>query len=227
VEVLKDCRYDEAQIQRRHPFLMKDVFFSAVLVCANVALLELAEAVGADDLPPEVGEWVAAGRRGVAGQWDDELGLCVDYDVLAATPVRLRTFAGFAPLLSGGLGPARQARALAELGSVHFTGAPRLRWAVLPSTSPLEPAFQPRTYWRGPTWPIIDWLIWRALRAGGHHERAESLRREGLAQVGGSPLPEYFEPFTGEPLGSPRQSWTAAVTLDWLSFAAGAAVPDK
>ena len=27
---------------------------------------------------------------------------------------------------------------------------------------------------------------------------------------------EYFDPFTGDPLGSPRQSWTAAVTLDWL-----------
>ena len=27
---------------------------------------------------------------------------------------------------------------------------------------------------------------------------------------------EYFEPFTGEPLGSPEQSWTAAVVLDWL-----------
>jgi hypothetical protein len=119
VKVLKACRYDEADIHRRHPFLVKDVFFSAILVCANVALLELAEALGADDLSPAVGEWVAAGRRGVAGQWDDELGLCVDYDVLAANP------------------------------------------------------------------------------------------------------------FTGEPLGSPRQSWTAAVTLDWLSFAVGAAAPGK
>jgi hypothetical protein len=26
---------------------------------------------------------------------------------------------------------------------------------------------------------------------------------------------EYFEPFTGESLGSPQQSWTAAVALDW------------
>jgi len=32
-------------------------------------------------------------------------------------------------------------------------------------------------------------------------------------------------PFTGEPLGSPRQSWTAAVTLDWLSFAVAQQLP--
>jgi hypothetical protein len=29
---------------------------------------------------------------------------------------------------------------------------------------------------------------------------------------------EYFEPFTGAPLGSPQPSWTAAVTLDWSAF---------
>ena len=28
---------------------------------------------------------------------------------------------------------------------------------------------------------------------------------------------EYFEPFTGKQLGSTQQSWTAAVTLDWLA----------
>src|ERR1051325_5752 len=30
-------------------------------------------------------------------------------------------------------------------------------------------------------------------------------------------LAEYFDPFTGEPLGSREQSWTAAVTIDWLA----------
>ena len=28
---------------------------------------------------------------------------------------------------------------------------------------------------------------------------------------------EYFEPFTGDLLGSDNQSWTAAVALDWLA----------
>jgi hypothetical protein len=29
---------------------------------------------------------------------------------------------------------------------------------------------------------------------------------------------EYIEPFSGRPLGSDAQSWTAAVALDWLSY---------
>jgi hypothetical protein len=28
---------------------------------------------------------------------------------------------------------------------------------------------------------------------------------------------EYYEPFTGEPIGSLAQSWTAAVALDWMA----------
>jgi len=217
VELLKACKYDEDEIQRRHQFLVKDVFFSAVLASANAALLELSEIVGAsDDDSQLIGGWISAGRRGVAGQWDDELELCVDYDIRAQHPIRVRTFAGFAHLLAGDLVGEREARVLAQLGSDYFTGHPGLRWAVLPSTSPREPSFQPRNYWRGPTWPIVDWLVWRALRLGGHQERAERLRQEVLAQVRQSQLSEYFEPFTGDPLGSSDQSWTAAVTLDWL-----------
>jgi hypothetical protein len=44
-----------------------------------------------------------------------------------------------------------------------------------------------------------------------------SLRRSSLEQLNAGGFAEYFEPFTGEPLGSDDQSWTAAVALDWLS----------
>jgi hypothetical protein len=37
---------------------------------------------------------------------------------------------------------------------------------------------------------------------------------EALAEGG---FAEYFEPFTGEPLGFDDQSWTATVALDWLA----------
>jgi glucosylglycerate hydrolase len=48
-------------------------------------------------------------------------------------------------------------------------------------------------------------------------DRAEALRREALHQLSERGFAEYFEPFTGEPLGSDDQSWTAAVALDWLA----------
>ena len=97
-------------------------------------------------------------------------------------------------------------------------GHPGLRWPVPPSTSPEEPGFHPRSYWRGPTWPIFNWLLWWSLLRTGESERAERLRGAALEQLTtGGDFGEYYEPFTGEPIGSLAQSWTAAVALDWLA----------
>nr|MBA2518643.1 hypothetical protein [Chloroflexia bacterium] len=43
------------------------------------------------------------------------------------------------------------------------------------------------------------------------------LRAAALDQLAAIDFAEYVEPFTGEPLGSLDQSWTAAVALDWLA----------
>ena len=55
-----------------------------------------------------------------------------------------------------------------------------------------------------------------SLIRAGETSRAAQIRRETLAQLA-EQLHEYFEPFTGEPLGSHEQSWTAAVALDMLA----------
>ena len=92
-----------------------------------------------------------------------------------------------------------------------------LYWPLPPSTSPEDPRFKPRSYWRGPTWPVVNWLFWWSLLRVGEHERAEELRRTALDQLAVRGFGEYFDPFTGQLLGSADQSWTAAVALDWLA----------
>jgi glycogen debranching enzyme len=216
--LLKRARYDEAAIYRAHPFLVKDVLFSAIFVAANEALLEIAAAVDApDEERALVAGWLDRGRRGLEARWDPDLNLCLDYDLRAGAPVRVRTIAGFAPLIAGGPAPERRAALLGTLDSPAFLGHPRLRWPLPPSTSPEDPGFRPRSYWRGPTWPFMDWLLWWSLLRAGESERAERLRRASLDQLASGGFAEYFEPFTGEPLGSLEQSWTAAVALDWLA----------
>ncbi len=218
VELLKRARYDEVAVYRSHPFLVKDVLFSAILVAANEALLQIAELVDAPDTDrATITDWVERGRQGLNTCWDTDLGLCLDRDVRTGQPVVTRTVAGFAPLVAGGLDSERRTALLASLDSRAFLGHPDLRWAVPPSTSPHDPRFRPRSYWRGPTWPFMNWLFWWALKRIGEHERARRLRAEALAQIAGAGFAEYVEPFTGEPLGSGDQSWTAAAALDWLA----------
>src|SRR5919205_369158 len=218
LELLKSKRYEEAAIYESHPFLIKDVLFSAILVAANEALLKIAAAVGAPGEERKLIQgWIERGREGLDERWDPDLKLCMDYDLRAEEPARVRTVAGFAPLIAGGLNPERLKDLLETLDSPKFAGNPRLRWPLPPSTSPEEPGFHPRSYWRGPTWPVANWLLWWSLLRAGEHDRAERMRRETLEELSEGGFAEYFEPFTGEPLGSLDQSWTAAVALDFLA----------
>jgi glycogen debranching enzyme len=65
---------------------------------------------------------------------------------------------------------------------------------------------------------VANWLLWWSLLRAGEHDRAEKMRQTALDQLADGGFAEYFEPFTGEPLGSPDQSWTAAVALDFLAI---------
>ena len=218
VELIKRARCDEGALNDSHPFLVKDVLFSAILVAANEALVEIARVVGASKEDVALIEaWIGRGREGLEERWDQELGLCLDYDLRRDAPLRARTIAGFAPLVAGGIEAGELEAALRTLYSPYFLGYPKLRRPLPPSTSPEEPRFHPRNYWRGPMWPVMAWLFWRSLELAGEVERAQAMRRAALQELAEGGFAEYFEPFTGEPLGSDNQSWTAAVALDWLA----------
>jgi glucosylglycerate hydrolase len=217
---LRECRYDDEQIYRQYPFLIKDVFFSAVLVAANAALLSLADEAGlaTDSDRAELASWMERGRAGLARRFSAESGLCHDYDVRTGEDIRLRTFAGFAPVFAGTADAEQLAAQLRVLDSEDFCGNPLLRWRLLPSTSPAEPAFERHNYWRGPVWPVINWLLWHSLDSLGCSARADEVREDSLGEMAtAGEFAEYFDPFSGAALGSPQQSWTAAVALDWLA----------
>jgi hypothetical protein len=218
LELMKRDAYDEAAIGRHHPFLVKDVFFSAVLVAANEALLDLSRVAGASAAEQDMlRSWTARGRRGLARCWDPGTGLFLDYDTRTGERLRHHTFAGMSPLIAGGLAPATRATLIARFDSATFVDHGSLRWPVIVSTSPEDAAFEPRNYWRGPSWPVINWLFWRALRRDGDLARARRLRAAALGPIRETGYYEYFDPFSGDPLGSADQSWTAAAVLDWLA----------
>ena len=56
----------------------------------------------------------------------------------------------------------------------------------------------------------------RGLERYGLDDEAEHLRRLTLDLVSRSGFSEYYEPTTGEPLGSSEFSWSASLTLDLL-----------
>ena len=90
VQQLRKYGYDDALIYREYPFLIKDVFFSSILIAANAALLDLADVAGAsDDDREQLTRWLDRGRAGLASRFDTQAGLCVDFDVRAGEDIRL------------------------------------------------------------------------------------------------------------------------------------------
>jgi glycogen debranching enzyme len=192
-------------------FLVEDPLFNAIWLWSVHALVAIAERIGADAGPFRE---AAAGIHAalVSRLWDGERFL--PRDLRTGRLIETRTILSLGPLLDPDL-PANVLRALvADLESPHFRGPGGLGVA---SSDLLGAEFDRRRYWRGPVWASLNWLLARGLRGHGLTDQAESLNSATLALVERAGMREYFDPLTGEGLGSDDFSWTAAVALDILS----------
>lgn len=218
VEVLKRGQYRVEAMYDKLPFRVKDVFFSALLVNANESLMHIANLAEADleDLDV-IDEWIQRGRRGLAESWQGDPGRCLDTDLISGDPIDVETIALLSPICAGQLSPAVRDAMKHLWHGVRATGGAGLKWPLPPSTSVGADEFNPTRYWRGPVWPVMNWLLWYAWDRMGEFEIADDLRDHALQQIETSGFFEYMDPLTGEGLGSDSQSWTAAAVLDWLS----------
>lgn len=174
--------------------------FSA-LVAFNA--LELADATGALE--------TAAAQRladAVRDRWDADLCSYTDAGDAEAGSGRARTAYGLLGLLVES--DAERAAALAaELTDVKAFGGAFGPTGVHRN----EPSFAPRTYWRGPSWPQLDYLLWLGLRRAGQHEAATTVARATVAGAERSGLAEYWDSDDGTGLGAVPQSWAGLSLL--------------
>lgn len=218
VEILKRGQYRVEAVYDQLPFRVKDVFFSAILVSANESLMQIATLAGADLEDMEImEEWILRGRSGLANNWNDDLRRCFDTDLISNEQIDMDTIAMLAPIMAGMVTPTVRMAVKQIWYSDNMINAQEFRWPLPPTTSNTAPEFDPIRYWRGPVWPVINWLMWYAWDRIGEFDIATELRKHSLEQIQTIGFYEYMNPITGEGLGSDGQSWTAAATLDWLA----------
>ena len=210
VGLFRELAYDAERIRDATPFAVRPVLFNALLVQSNRDLAELARSVGAD--PGPLDDWADRTAAELEGLWDEQTGIYRDFDVLVGKTLSSWCASGLAPLYAGIPGPERAARMLATtFASGLEVGAGG--WAAT-SLPPDDPRFHPRLYWRGPVWPILNWVLHRGLARYGFLELAERIRKTvvELARDGG--FWEHYDPLTGKGHGGDSFSWTAALVLD-------------
>nr|WP_234361723.1 hypothetical protein [Plantactinospora sp. BB1] len=209
--------YQDAALAARHPFLVECPGFNALRGAAELALVRIAELVGADPaLHRDRG--AAITRRLVERLFVPETGMFHALDVRTGRHSPARCVNGLLPLVLPELPAGQVASLVAELESARFGVDPRM---PVPSYDRSAVDFDPFRYWRGPVWFNINWLLRAGLRTHRRDDLADTLRRGLLDLARRSGYYEYFHPDSGAGIGSPAFSWTAALTLDLLADPVG------
>ena len=218
VEFGRSVGWEQGPIVEAGPFLMADPALNLILLRAHRDLAELGRWLGGDaaSVAAEIDVWADDLRAALALLHNDAVG------GLDARDLRSGRFAGCATASAwlehwAGVADAQVEDRLRAVWD-------RVAYGV-PTADPAAPEFEPRRYWRGPTWPVVNALVAAGLAEHDRTDLSERLRSETAALVAGGGFAEYFDPTDGTPCGGGHFTWTAAVWLAWAGRpASGSAV---
>jgi Trehalase len=220
VKLYRDRSYDGAAIRADCTFVVHDVLFNSLLVQANRDLAEIARLAGGDGERHERrAELTAAAIE--ERLWRGGEHSYLDRDVRSGEWITVRVGSAFAPLYAGTPSEER-ARFLVERLREFGVGVPPAGWAV-PSLATDDPAFESIRYWRGPVWPMVNWVTYRGLRRYGYDDEAAQLRAGVLELARREGFWEHYNPLTARGQGGEQFAWTAALILDLLAARESAA----
>lgn len=208
VELFRSLDYAPDKLHARSPFQVLDVGINAILARADRDLRALAGRFGTAAEQAEIDAWTQGAQAAFERLWDGTI--YQSHDLRAERRLAVPGSAGFLPLYAG-LCDRERATALARLAR---RWGEQLRYRV-PSTAPDHPDFEPRRYWRGPVWAIVNWMVADGFARCGEQATAECIKADTAALLANTGFYEYFDPQSGAGYGGGAFSWTAAMGLHW------------
>lgn len=215
IDQMISAKFEDDMVSNIIDFKVGDVFMTACLAASASALARIAHSIGHKERTETELSRAARVQKTVENSIDPHTGLCRDYDERTNEWSDVQSIAGFSLLVCGGNVTATNRQREILLGH-EWMNHPNNASKLPPSVSLANPAFKSREYWRGPVWPIMNWLLSHAALERGDRELATTIRDAALLQLDDLEFGEYYEPITGEPLGSHQQSWTAMAAIDWI-----------
>jgi neutral trehalase len=206
---LRKAGWDTERQVADSPFAVEDPCFTAVTARAAADLAEIAG--DAEQSDSDVAAIAERTRAGLDALWNDDAGWFLAYDTKSSRTTGPPTAAGLIGLWSRGVDHARARRMYDRLQG----WSDHVKYAVA-STDPTAASYDPIRYWRGPVWVLVNWLVADGCSHAGMRAEADALRAETRALVAQG-FTEYYDPRDGTGIGGQGFSWSAALTLDWLT----------
>ena len=208
---LRRKAYDINRILDHSLFAIEDLTFNSILLRANTHFLHIAKSIRAS-LPPDLVAAMERAPKTFEELWDPYTEQYYSRDFVTHRLLKESSCAALLPLYAGTISRERAALLVKSLENEHLFGPPH----PVPSVPLNSPWFDAERYWQGPTWFNINWLVADGLRRYGYRAHAEALIESSLELAAQHGFFEYFNPLSGDPLGAPNFSWTAALAIDWL-----------
>jgi hypothetical protein len=209
--------YADAGLLDRHAFAVECPAFNSILAAAELALAQIAGELGRAGDAEAHRERAQRLTAAIAERlWNPDSGTFHARDLKSGKLTDAPCVNGLLPLMLPDLA-AEQVEAIRRQLRSSLFGLPGRTGLPVPSYDRTAPDFDTRRYWRGPIWINMNWLLRRGLQVHGFRDEAEDLRTAMVGLVHRNGHFEYFHPDTGEGLGAPAFSWTAALCLDLLA----------
>ncbi|MEM7044075.1 MAG: trehalase family glycosidase [Pseudomonadota bacterium] len=210
LECFRGLVWDNGRLHEASPFKVVDPGFNAILIRSCQDLAALAEQLGETEIAQRNHKLAERGLSALDRLWSEERGqyLCRDRATgeLVDSPSVGGLLTAFAAI------PDARAHALTR----RFDRLARETRYLVASQDPSDPRLDPKRYWRGPVWLIVNYMIADGLAHAGELEMARQIRKSSLELIEASGFAEYYHPETGEPLGGGSFTWTAAMVLEFL-----------
>ncbi|WP_299284441.1 hypothetical protein [uncultured Tateyamaria sp.] len=204
VQVGVSVNWDQARLRDINPFRVADPTMTFTLLRANRDLAAMGRTFGEDI--SDIEDWIATLEAGAETLWNPAT---AGYD---SRNVRTGEFNGILSNASAlcwyaGINDKRALPAIDRMLKAADYG--------LASYDPKAEGFEPLRYWRGPTWPIMNYLVASGMEEQGITDLAARIKTDTARLMQQNGFAEYYHPHTGAPAGGGTFTWTAAVWLGW------------
>lgn len=210
VEFGAAANWDDDVIGATNPFLVADPGVTSILLRAERDLAWLGRSIGSDT--EHIERRIDRLEDGFDRLWNPKAGTYCSLDLRSGRHADAGTSASFLALYAGVTTHLDQLADELE------------RWAsacnfLVPSFDPRHQDFEPKRYWRGPVWAMINYMIAVGFAEAGAEVWADRIRQSTHDLMVKTGMPESFDPMTGGPVGGSHFAWTAALWLSWAGKA--------